>query len=544
MSEEAGVTIPITAEDDFSSVFNDFVEQSTEITSSVGEITNSTEGLSSASESMTGSMEQSTSSMQDYSSSAQNVVTTNSEMSSSQEEAGATAQESGATFSETSGQVAGIAGTMGMASMAAMGLNDAYTRAQDSSLRLASATTNLAKAHETLTYDQQKLTEAQAKLQALVDAGITSGTKYTAAQNAVASAQKTVDGATMSLSNSQNTYTAAQNRVTLANEQIQRQWLMMGTSVIPMLITQLPQMGSMLGGVKDALTGASTAQDAMNAAILEDGGATDEEITSMLGLSAAEDETAISTDALMVSQDAEEGSTGIATAAQWLWNAALDANPIGLVVLAIIALVAIIGIATGGFKNWTPIINLVNTAFTDLKTVGTDLYNFFVQMFETEIKVWSTALTDLWNVIQPIVKGIEDISGGISKVTGAASSIGGGAVSSVTGAISGGISALTHLASGGIVTEPTPALIGESGPEAVIPLADVSTQSVLSPVMPNVNLTPGAGSQTSSAQPTQSTFNQTVNFDVANIDATSAYDWQQSVQKQLVKAASAVQSTV
>lgn len=36
------------------------------------------------------------------------------------------------------------------------------------------------------------------------------------------------------------------------------------------------------------------------------------------------------------------GTTGIATAAQWLWNAALNANPIGLVIVAVAALAAAI----------------------------------------------------------------------------------------------------------------------------------------------------------------------------------------------------------
>ena len=33
-------------------------------------------------------------------------------------------------------------------------------------------------------------------------------------------------------------------------------------------------------------------------------------------------------------------ATGVATAAQWLWNAALTANPIGLVIAAIVGIVA------------------------------------------------------------------------------------------------------------------------------------------------------------------------------------------------------------
>ena len=523
MSEEAGVTIPITAEDSFSSVFSDFVEQSSEITSSVGEITSSTEDLSSASQSMTGSFEEATTSAQDYSSSAQNVVTTNSEMSASQEETSTTAAETGSSFKETSGQIAGAAGTVGMATIAAVGLNDAYVRLQDSQLRYNTALANEKKDEEMLTADKQKLTDAQDKLNALKQEGITSGTKYTVAEQGVANAEQTVANAQTTLSNSQNTVTQAQNKLGIANEQVQTQWLMMGTSVIPMILTQLPTFASMLG-----LTGGAT-------------------------------------DALTASQEAEAGSTGIASAATALWNAVLDANPIGLVVIAIVGLIAVIGIVTDGFKNWTPLINVgndalnvfkvilgdVETGFTDLYNTGHVLFDFFMQMFGTDIKTWETALQDLWNLIQPIVKGVQDISGGISSVTGAIS--GGG--SSVTGAISGGINALTHLASGGIVTQPTPALIGESGPEAVIPLADVSTQSVLSPVMPDMSQaqlsspTPQVNisttnAQTSSPQAAQSTFNQTVNFDVANIDATSDYDWQQNIQKQLVKAAGAVQSTI
>ncbi len=44
---------------------------------------------------------------------------------------------------------------------------------------------------------------------------------------------------------------------------------------------------------------------------------------------------------------AQAAATGIATAAQWLWNVAMDANPIALIIIGIAALVAaIIWIAT------------------------------------------------------------------------------------------------------------------------------------------------------------------------------------------------------
>lgn len=44
--------------------------------------------------------------------------------------------------------------------------------------------------------------------------------------------------------------------------------------------------------------------------------------------------------------------TGVATAAQWLWNAAMDANPIGLIVLAIAALVGIVVVVIKKWNDW------------------------------------------------------------------------------------------------------------------------------------------------------------------------------------------------
>ncbi len=57
--------------------------------------------------------------------------------------------------------------------------------------------------------------------------------------------------------------------------------------------------------------------------------------------------TAISTAASATWAGVQAAASGVATAAQWLWNIAMDANPIGVIILAITALVgAIIWIAT------------------------------------------------------------------------------------------------------------------------------------------------------------------------------------------------------
>ncbi|QIM22887.1 hypothetical protein G7075_20050 [Phycicoccus sp. HDW14] len=49
-------------------------------------------------------------------------------------------------------------------------------------------------------------------------------------------------------------------------------------------------------------------------------------------------------------------ATGIVTAAQWLWNAALTANPIGIVVVAIAALVAAIVLAWKNSETFRAIV--------------------------------------------------------------------------------------------------------------------------------------------------------------------------------------------
>ncbi|PIE50815.1 MAG: hypothetical protein CSA38_01315 [Flavobacteriales bacterium] len=44
--------------------------------------------------------------------------------------------------------------------------------------------------------------------------------------------------------------------------------------------------------------------------------------------------------------------TKIATATQWAWNAAMSANPIGLVIAAIVALIALVVVAINKFDSW------------------------------------------------------------------------------------------------------------------------------------------------------------------------------------------------
>jgi phage-related minor tail protein len=66
-------------------------------------------------------------------------------------------------------------------------------------------------------------------------------------------------------------------------------------------------------------------------------------------------------------------ATGVWTAAQWLLNTAIYANPIGLIVLAIIALVAIIVVA---WKNSETFRTVVTAAWNGIKTAGLAVFGW------------------------------------------------------------------------------------------------------------------------------------------------------------------------
>jgi tape measure domain-containing protein len=120
-------------------------------------------------------------------------------------------------------------------------------------------------------------------------------------------------------------------------------------------------------------------------------------------------------------------ATGVATAAQWAWNAAMTANPIGIIIVAIAALVAGIiwvatqttffqdawaavtaGIATAATWLWTTVLQPV---FSWISTGLTALGGFFVGLYTTYVQpvfAWiSAAFSWIYNnVIVPIIIGI------------------------------------------------------------------------------------------------------------------------------------------
>lgn len=251
----------------------------------------------------------------------------------------------------------------------------------------------------------------------------------------------------------------------------------------------------------------------------------------------------------------QQGITMAVTAVQWLLNAALSANPIGIVVLAIAALIGAlvflyqknetvrnivnavwgaIKVAIGAVVDW-----FSNTAWPIIRTVAGYIGAYYQVLFSIIKVVWSgisaaisvfvgwfrntawpiiktvagyiggyyktlwTIVSGAWNGIRgaistvvdwfsktawPRIRAVADLIKGIwNGIAGAARAAFGGVARAWNGTVGslsftlpdwiplvGGktfsMPKLPELANGGIVTRPTLALIGEAGPEAVVPL--------------------------------------------------------------------------
>lgn len=147
-----------------------------------------------------------------------------------------------------------------------------------------------------------------------------------------------------------------------------------------------------------------------------------------------------------------------ATAVQWLWNAAMTANPIGLIVLGVAGLVAgfillekRFGVISAVFKNWKDLLWIV------LGPLGLLIKG--IELAIDLIKKLDLSKIPGAGVAGKVVGGVGNVIGGI-----------GGAIGGIFGA------------EGGIVTRPTLATIGEAGPEMVIPLHRAPGASSLSGV--------------------------------------------------------------
>jgi tape measure domain-containing protein len=117
----------------------------------------------------------------------------------------------------------------------------------------------------------------------------------------------------------------------------------------------------------------------------------------------------------------QAAATGIATAAQWAWNAALTANPIGIVIVAVAALVAgIIWLATQTkfFQTvWKAVFDFVSgrvQATTNFfKSVWENAINFVASRISGTIKLFTAIVDDIGKRFAKIGEGLAGFFKGV-----------------------------------------------------------------------------------------------------------------------------------
>lgn len=114
------------------------------------------------------------------------------------------------------------------------------------------------------------------------------------------------------------------------------------------------------------------------------------------------------TKAWMIATKAWLAMTKVATAAQWLWNAAMTANPIGLIIIGVVALVAgiyLLWTHSAGFRNF--FIGMWSHIWSFLKTVGAWFAGPFARFFVAAGKAIAAPFVWLWqHVIHPVVDAV------------------------------------------------------------------------------------------------------------------------------------------
>jgi TP901 family phage tail tape measure protein len=166
---------------------------------------------------------------------------------------------------------------------------------------------------------------------------------------------------------------------------------------------------------------------------------------------------------------------GIVTIAQWAWNAAMDANPIGLIIMGIVALVAaIIWVATqttifqdawqvaSGFviavwtaisaffvAVWNGIVNYVSAAIHNVASVISAVGN---GISSTWSGMWSWIIgfvVGIWNGMSNFIGGaVNGIAGTIGRVFGAIGGIIRGAFDGVVGFVRGIFNNISGMVNG------------------------------------------------------------------------------------------------
>jgi phage-related protein len=111
------------------------------------------------------------------------------------------------------------------------------------------------------------------------------------------------------------------------------------------------------------------------------------------------------------------------TAAQWLWNAAMSANPIGIIILAVAALVAAfiwLWNNVEGFRNffigiWAGIQAAVGAVVTWFRSAWDAVSKFFKQVWQVAVFLVIAYFQIYINVISAIINAVRAVVGAVAK---------------------------------------------------------------------------------------------------------------------------------
>lgn len=118
--------------------------------------------------------------------------------------------------------------------------------------------------------------------------------------------------------------------------------------------------------------------------------------------------------ATAVAQRAVAIATGAWTAAQWLLNVAMSANPIGLIIIAIIALVAAIVIAYKKSETfraivqavWNAIKVAISASINFIRNLIVAVFNFIKSYLTAVLNGYRAVFSAVWNGIKAVVSGV------------------------------------------------------------------------------------------------------------------------------------------
>jgi hypothetical protein len=168
-----------------------------------------------------------------------------------------------------------------------------------------------------------------------------------------------------------------------------------------------------------------------------------------------------------------------------IWNGLSDNAKTWIRLILDILTLGMSELVIGVVKNWTTIQNTAKGVFGDIATFISSTLDVIKAVWNqdwTAISdffngIWTGITNSLQNAINWVVGQLNNLSNTVSNIAGRITqpiqSIG-NVISNATKSVGNAVSnAIPHFASGGIVSSPTLALVGESGPEAIIPLSSL-----------------------------------------------------------------------